>query len=450
VSECRQIGRWILFVALCSGAAGCGRKGDPIAPLSAAAENVRDLHARVRCQGVELSFTVPQVRTDGTELEPPLRFEVYRRRYRAEPSPTPAPVQTPQPDAAAGTPQPDAAAAQPTPGAGEDARLAPGQQSPVPPTGAEAAPTPQETPPAGPPARQVVPAGKFDKIGEVTYTAQEAAALAARRTPTPRAVPTAGATTTPVAVPTPQRVRLSFLDTGATEALEVGYTYLYQLVVLDEDGEMSAPSNTVQADYAVLPAAPEALAAEASRAGVQLRWRPPRGDCSGAELPPLEGYAIYRRGDAPEFPVVPLHSVPVAETAYLDATVEFDRIYTYAVRAVAALPKRESESSREVAVEVYDLYPPEPPSGLVATRSTEGVNLLWNPSPSKDVGGYHIHREARGAGWQRLTSEPVHRTSYLDTNAPPRQRLRYRITTVDRSIRKNESVPSEAVPVDEP
>jgi fibronectin type 3 domain-containing protein len=69
--------------------------------------------------------------------------------------------------------------------------------------------------------------------------------------------------------------------------------------------------------------------------------------------------------------------------------------------------------------------------------------VLWNPSPSTDVVGYHVYRQD-GTEWHRLTTEPIAKTSYVDTQAP-KKGARYRVTAVDRSMKKNESVPSEEV-----
>lgn len=348
-------------------------------------------------------MTLPQKRTDGTALAWPVTVEIYRRRFQ-KPSPTPA------------------VSPRPTPAAS----------------------------PAGPPAFGggiAVPAGPFEKIDELRAGAPQAA----KATPQPRPQrrtpsPSAG---TPSPSPTPAPVRLTYTDQGSHAPLEPGYVYLYQVVLTDEDGEPSTPSNTVQVEYEVVPGAPPAIAAQAGKDGVQLMWRAPTGDCTGAKAPPPDGYNVYRRADQQDFPAAPLNSSPVPETRYLDKAAELDRIYTYTVRAVTLSPRREGDRSKEVTVERYDLYPPAPPSGLVVTRTKEGVSLLWNPSPSEDVAGYHVYREQQG-GWTRLTREPVAKTSHLDPQAGPRRRLRYRVTAVDRSIRANESVPSQEVAVDEP
>jgi hypothetical protein len=430
----------VLSLLLSASLAGCGRKGDPVAPLSSPPEGVRDLRARLDCRTVVLSFTAPAKRSDGSELSAPLQVEVYRRRYQQPPPPSPAASpQTPETRLPAGTgalelpSQPGAAAE-----AGEhsDAAAAASVGTPAPPP-ATARPAP-------------TPAGKFERLDRFTISS-----VASRPAPAaPAAAATQKAAATPRAAAAPQAaaepaVQALYEDTGGQRAFELGYTYLYQVVVVDADGETSAPSNTARVDYLLPPAAPSGLAGEPTRDGVRLRWRPPTADCAGGAAPPVDGYNLYRRTEGAPPPSAPLNAAPIALSEYLDASAAMDRRHAYAVRAVTGSPRRESPASAEVLVELADVYPPEPPSGLVATRTAEGVTLLWNPSPSRDVAGYHVYREEHG-GWSRLTSEPAARTSFLDSRAPARGRLRYRITAADRSVRANESPPTEAVSVHEP
>jgi hypothetical protein len=197
------------------------------------------------------------------------------------------------------------------------------------------------------------------------------------------------------------------------------------------------------------------FAAQVSREGVELTWSAPSATPSGASLPPLGGYRIYRAEVAPESaasaaadpasarlvaPLAPLNAA--AAPPYRDTQFEFGLSYLYSVRSIAQYGSGpvESANSNLLIVAPRDIFPPAAPLGLAvlqvpATAAAPAhVELSWNISPETDVAGYNVYR-AGGAGESGTRMNPalLPVPVFRDMSAIPGHVYLYSVTAVSRT-----------------
>jgi hypothetical protein len=113
------------------------------------------------------------------------------------------------------------------------------------------------------------------------------------------------------------------------------------------------------------------------------------------------------------------------------------------IRAVGSTePVIESAPSNEVCLDVRDIAPPPPPSGLAVVPREGGLEVVWSPSSEADLGGYRIYRAAGGGEPERVGEVPAGTTVWLDTETETRVLYRYTVTAFDQA--GNEGPPSGA------
>ncbi len=242
-----------------------------------------------------------------------------------------------------------------------------------------------------------------------------------------------------------------FQDRGkAGEVLPTYQRYTYWVVAQNVHGRLSRPSKEVSLDLVPPASSPLSLAAEGADGFVRLKWQPPATRVDGKPLDRQPRYTIYRKKG--EEPWQLIHPEPLAPLSYVDLDVVNGVTYRYTVRAVDndRPPWREGPPAHEVATATpRDQTPPLPPSGLRAEVVAGGIRLTWEPSPSKDVAGYHIYRrEVAIAAPKRITKALLSKTSHLDTEVRARATYGYTVTAQDFS--GNESTPSPDVIVTTP
>ncbi len=190
------------------------------------------------------------------------------------------------------------------------------------------------------------------------------------------------------------------------------------------------------------PDPPASAVAELAPGGVQLRWTP-AVDSAGAPLP----VNIYRADQGREFSPEPLNEQPIAATPYEDRGVALGVTYRYAIRSVGKVEDAtlESEATPEIVTTYRDAFAPAIPAGLRAFVDGSRITLLWTPNDERDLAGYHVWRRPPGGAWGKLTDAPLPSATYTDLTAPPRTRLEYAVSSVDRAQPPNESDRSVAV-----
>lgn len=259
-------------------------------------------------------------------------------------------------------------------------------------------------------------------------------------------------TVIPLGAPVPGVVQghtVRFVD---RDGLRFGRRYTYVVIAEDGRGRVSPPSNRFSVTFIAPPEAPPAPTAEAGDGQVRLRWRPPSRLLDGSPTGPL-AYEVLRTSPAGGAPQA-VFPVP-AGTEFVDTSVENERTYSYAVRAIrqdAGTTARGPASAR-VAATPGRSTPPSRPTNLVATPSANTVRLSWTPSPDLNVAGYVVYRAGPTGEITRPTGEITRvgsvrapATTFTDRDLSPGT-YRYAVTAQDATARANESGPSNEVSV---
>jgi len=155
------------------------------------------------------------------------------------------------------------------------------------------------------------------------------------------------------------------------------------------------------------------------------------------------GFSVYRRAQNGTY-AGPLTTKPVETNKLVDTGAPLGTRWCYVVRGVAGLePLIESAASDEACLDVKDIFPPAPPSGLAALVGNQGVELVWSPSSEPDLAGYRLWRSVGRGAPERLTERPVGEHQYVDTTAARGTAYRYFLTAFDQA--GNESKPGASV-----
>jgi hypothetical protein len=82
-----------------------------------------------------------------------------------------------------------------------------------------------------------------------------------------------------------------------------------------------------------------------------------------------------------------------------------------------------------------DIFPPAPPSRLVAVVDQGGISLLWEPNGEPDLAGYLVLRgEATDATLQPLTPTPIVEPRFRDTHITAGRKYVYAVVAVDSHL----------------
>jgi hypothetical protein len=129
----------------------------------------------------------------------------------------------------------------------------------------------------------------------------------------------------------------------------------------------------------------------------------------------------------------PLNAMPLESMAFVDP-VELDRPRCYVVRAIRGTGAAgvEGEPSLPTCMTPTDVFPPGAPARLVAIADQGGISLVWEPNSEPDLAGYLVLRgEATDATLQSLTSTPVVEPRFRDTRVTAGTRYVYVVVAVD-------------------
>ncbi|MBZ0112456.1 MAG: hypothetical protein K8J08_08355 [Thermoanaerobaculia bacterium] len=217
--------------------------------------------------------------------------------------------------------------------------------------------------------------------------------------------------------------------------------HVFAIRSLATGGELSAFSNLVHLVPEPAPTPPGNVSMEPGPEGILLHWDAPPE--------PLEGYNIYRRPAQAHGYAAPLAFKPAESVEFLDETARFEQRYIYTVTAVSSRdPLRESSFSKEREVEYIDIFPPAPPSDLVALPRTGGADLVWRPSPDADTVGYVVYRADPGLDFLRITPDPLTSPELTDAGLASGVTYRYQVSAVDGE--GNEGPPSQTATLTTP
>ena len=209
----------------------------------------------------------------------------------------------------------------------------------------------------------------------------------------------------------------------------------YAVRTVSATGETSEFSNQAAIVPGTPPAAPERLSVTGRPDGVLVEW-------SGTDG--ATGYNIYRRGAEERSLGQPIHAAAAEERSWVDTGARMGQSYIYGVTAMAGQdPLIESGVASEQEIRFQDRFAPPPPLELVALAEGGRVRLIWRASEAEDLAGYHVYRRGAEGDFERITTQPLQETEYIDTGASAGQTFSYRVTAVDQI--GNESGPGAEV-----
>lgn len=330
--------------------AACGKRGPPVAPERRLPAAVQDLRGAVVADGVQLSWTLPRIRTDRSALKEIRRTEVYRR---LEDGPAAQPTRPailtfgglfgPPPGIPGFDRVADIVVAEPAP-----ARIQNGQVTYTDAQGLtfgrrytyvvvavdeQGRPSPPSnrvvialTPPPGAPGGLTAQAG--DR--QVRLSWQPPATLA-DGSPAPEGlVYDVYRTTSPTAAPgrplNPEPLTgAEYVDLGVQNDVSYYYTVRARAGAGGPEGRPSEVAAATPEDTTP-PAQPRGLVAVLAGQTVRLAWQPV-GDAD------LAGYHVYR-STTPGRDYARLTATPQPGTTYVDADVRPGQTYYYVVSAV--------------------------------------------------------------------------------------------------------------------
>jgi fibronectin type 3 domain-containing protein len=182
-------------------------------------------------------------------------------------------------------------------------------------------------------------------------------------------------------------------------------------------------------------AQPHDLTAEAVPQGVRLAWQ-------GAG----DTFAVFRRDpDEKDYHALAQSSKP----EYVDASIQFGKLYSYVVQSVAKAPggEAQSELSNEAALTPLDTFAAAAPVGLTAVPSTASIELVWERSTEPNIIGYRVYR-ALGNGAMELLADGQSLPAYSDHKIESGKTYRYAVSAVKSN--RMESKLSEPMEVTAP
>lgn len=345
--------RLLLLTLIGLAAAGCGKKGPPVAPEHRVPAVVSGLTATVEGNTIVLSWTNPTTRADGSRMKDLTQLRVHRREETAAAEPKPAVLARGRVVGYEEIASIRLAAPAPAKVEGnraswvDRANLAVGRRYVYVVTAVDG--VGRSSPPSQrlamtflaaprPPARLSASAGEGEArlswappaglvdgspvSGSIAYVVLRAASPAAALTPV---------TPSPITAS-------SFTDTGLQN--DVTYFYAVHAVRTEAAGVAQSELSTTAAATPVdvtPPSAPANLVAVPTEGAVRLAWNP-------SPEPDVAGYIVYR-ASPPGGPYVRLTPGLVTATVAADRTVERGRTYAYVVTAVDRA-KRVNESAR--------------------------------------------------------------------------------------------------------
>jgi hypothetical protein len=246
--------------------------------------------------------------------------------------------------------------------------------------------------------------------------------------------------------PAAPRGRFTFTDRNVT----LGHRYTYVVTSTDLEGRTSAPSRRLTLAVIAAPEAPVEVQAIPGEHEVRLSWRPPARFTDGG---PVDTPLIYEvlRAPSPDAPLAVVSRTEPGVTTAIDANLENDRAYYYAIRSVRqeGVAMAEGLTSARIMATPTDVTPPRPATALVAIPSERAVRLSWTPSQDPDVVGYVVYRAKADGPFERVGSVRAPATTFTDRDLASGA-YRYAVTAQDSSVRANESVRSNEATVTVP
>jgi hypothetical protein len=428
-----------LAAAVAAGAAGCGKKGPPLAPLRLEPARVADLSVRREAERVRVQFAIPSTNTNGSTPADLSSVEVLALTL---------------PPVLPGGRSPDdltflAAAT----------RLATIDVEPPPPPGAE----PSAAAPADPRPAQGERVTVEDRLTGSALQPVDLRAVALASRGVPAAVEPSGASL--AAEPGEAGDVVPPVSPPVVRAADPVRRY-YAVRPLNRRGRPGPLSARVALPLTPAPPVPPQPAVRYDERALEVTWDAPagarqlsigpaaEGDLAATPLvrePPPHTYNVYAvepdGAGSGAAAAAPLNPTPLDVRAWTITPVPFGQPRCFSVRSVEAGAgvTVESEASSPVCLTPADTFPPAAPTSLAAVGSEGAINLIWEPIDAADLAGYIVLRGEGEAPLVPLTPDPVRETTYRDTAVRAGVRYVYAVVAVDDARPRNASAQSNRV-----
>uniref|UniRef100_A0A8D2FRU1 Immunoglobulin-like and fibronectin type III domain-containing protein 1 n=1 Tax=Theropithecus gelada TaxID=9565 RepID=A0A8D2FRU1_THEGE len=216
----------------------------------------------------------------------------------------------------------------------------------------------------------------------------------------------------------------------------------YSVTLRSEGGSVQAELTLKVIDKPDPPQGPMEVQ-DCQRAGVCLRWRPPRDD--GGQ--PVECYMVERR-QAGRSTWLKVGEAPADSTTFTDAHVEPGRKYAFRVRAVTSEGAGEALESEETLV-APEALPKAPSAPAILSASSQGITLTWTAPRgpgSAHILGYLIERRKKGSNtWTAVNDQLVPERRWTVADLRQGCQYEFRVTAVAPSGPGEPGPPSDAV-----
>ena len=215
-------------------------------------------------------------------------------------------------------------------------------------------------------------------------------------------------------------------------------TFQYKIEAVDKSNNTSKsnPVSVFSPDHHA-PAMPKEVTSKSESGKITLTWR------ANSEKD-LAGYRIYRGlKDDDENEMLLLNVTPQTQTSFVDKFNE--KAGTKFIYKVTAIDKAFNESPQALVwVQLPDVVPPAAPFLHEATYERDQVNLKWDAIVNDAILGYDVYRVFEGRE-EKINSEPIVSTNFLDVENNKKGILQYYIKAIDSA--KLASKPSNKISV---
>ena len=350
-------------------ASACGKKGDPLPPLSARPARTTDLAVEQASETAEVSFTFPSQRVDGEPLRDIDRIEIYRME-------NPSPGLTASPKGA---------------GARSDRAPISGER----------------------------------RRAEAARRREMAILDSSRR------IATIGSDLLPSSTRGGRIVYRDSLTgvLSSTSPPSLGYG----VVTVRRNGERSEISNIATLAPVLPPAAPEGVIAEPEEGRICVRWQPVTTSAAGSPAEIGGYFVYRRAlGDEEYGRPLNADPVPAPEYADGSVSYGSTYVYTVTA-VPKGHAGTESAPAIQFGLDYADVYPPPAVSRLDALPEQTVVRLSWPPVEASDLAGYVLFRAEDDGPFARIADLPSTAVTYEDRRIATGHAYRYVVRAVDRA-----------------
>ena len=224
----------------------------------------------------------------------------------------------------------------------------------------------------------------------------------------------------------------------------------YAIRFVNSSGQKAAFSNFLVIEpISRIADAPKSLSGTVNEQSVNLSWDSPKTNADGSAPVNLLGYNVYRAENKSETSRL-INAAPVTNSEFSDKSFEFEKTYSYFVRAVSIGSNGEpveSSDSNKVEILPKDVFAPSAPASITIAAAPNNLSIFFAVNPEKDVIGYRIYRstdpDLPKPEWELLTKEILKTNTFQDKTVEAGRTYYYYLTAVDNA--GNSSQPSAIV-----